>query len=86
MVVICKVQGCPYRSTNGFCRNRVLSMNQDGSCSHLYKLAFGHLNAKWREPVSAEFLDGYILKQEKKKQGLLEENQQPPQGGQNDSQ
>lgn len=85
MVVICKVQGCPYKSTNGFCRNRVLALNEDGSCSHIYKGAFGHINERWREPVSAEFFDGYILKQKEKKQGLLETKQQLPQGGSNDS-
>ena len=36
MVVICKNVNCPYVSTNGFCRRRVLSL-LNGRCEYLQK-------------------------------------------------
>ena len=36
MTVICDRINCPYRSTNGFCRRRVLSI-LNGGCEYLQK-------------------------------------------------
>ena len=36
MTVICDRIDCPYRSTNGFCRRRVLSI-LNGGCEYLQK-------------------------------------------------
>lgn len=62
MVVICKIEPCPFRSSSGFCRNKLLSIDQQGRCKHLYDPAHN-----WRDPVSEDQMDGYELKQEEKK-------------------
>ena len=49
MVVICKNVNCPYVSTNGFCRRRVLSL-LNGGCEYLQK------GMRKEEPL---YLDGY---------------------------
>ena len=49
MTVICNRIGCPYRSINGFCRRRVLSIF-NGGCEYLQK------GMKKEEPL---YFDGY---------------------------
>ena len=49
MVVICKNVNCPYVSTNGFCKRRVLSL-LNGGCEYLQK------GMRKEEPL---YLDGY---------------------------
>lgn len=49
MVVICKNVNCPYVSTNGFCRRRVLSL-LNGGCEYLQK------GMRKEEPL---YFDGY---------------------------
>ena len=36
MTVICNMMACPYRSVNGFCRRRVVSI-LNGGCEYLQK-------------------------------------------------
>lgn len=50
MVVACKVGACPYCSKSGFCRNRVVVINQNGQCGHLYTRD-GRVREHWRDPV-----------------------------------
>ena len=47
MTVVCKVSLCPYRSKNGFCRNRVLEITPYGYCGHVYDKT-GQVKPKWR--------------------------------------
>ena len=49
MTVICDMMSCPYRSTNGFCRRRVLSI-LNGGCEYLQK------GMRKETPL---YLDGY---------------------------
>ena len=49
MTVICNMMACPYRSVNGFCRRRVLSIF-DGGCGYLQK------GMRKEEPL---YFDGY---------------------------
>lgn len=49
MTVICDIMSCPYRSTNGFCRRRVLSI-LNGGCEYLQK------GMRKEEPL---YFDGY---------------------------
>lgn len=37
ITVVCKVMQCPYRTGNGFCNNRLLSITSSGLCGHIYK-------------------------------------------------
>lgn len=50
MTVICNMMACPYRSVNGFCRRRILSIF-DGGCEYLQK------GIRKEEPL---YFDGYI--------------------------
>ena len=36
MTVVCNMMACPYRSVNGFCRRRVVSI-LNGGCEYLQK-------------------------------------------------
>lgn len=49
MTVICDIMSCPYRSANGFCRRRVLSI-LNGGCEYLQK------GMRREEPL---YFDGY---------------------------
>jgi hypothetical protein len=49
MTVICNRSECPYRSANGFCRRRVLSL-LNGGCEYLQK------GMRKEEPL---YFDGY---------------------------
>lgn len=49
MTVICNMMSCPYRSINGFCRRRVLSI-LNGGCEYLQK------GMRKETPL---YLDGY---------------------------
>ena len=50
MTVICNRSDCPYRSTNNFCRRRVLSI-LNGGCEYLQK------GMRKEEPL---YFDGYM--------------------------
>ena len=58
MTVVCKVVKCPYRSSNGFCRNRVLCVTQNGLCGHVYNNN-GQPKLNWMQPIDQIFMDGY---------------------------
>lgn len=58
MLIVCKVEGCPYRSKNSFCRNRVTAINSHGSCSHIYN-ENGSVKSNWQQPIDIMFMDGY---------------------------
>lgn len=62
MVVACKVGACPYCSKSGFCRNRVVVINQNGQCGHLYTRD-GRVREHWRDPVEQMYMDGYRKKE-----------------------
>ena len=62
MTVICKVKDCPYRSKNGFCRNRVLPINESGFCGHIYDRN-NNIKPNWRQPISEVFMQGYRPKE-----------------------
>lgn len=53
MTVICKIQPCPFRNSSGFCRNKLLSIDEQGRCKHLYQNVYD-----WREPIGKEYMDG----------------------------
>lgn len=36
ITVICKVSGCPFLSENGFCKNDLLSITQNGQCGWIF--------------------------------------------------
>ena len=35
--IICAIEKCGYRSRNGFCLNRIVSINVNGVCAYLTK-------------------------------------------------
>lgn len=47
MTVICKVGGCPFITSNGFCKNKLLSINSGGMCGHIYDKN-GKVRSNWR--------------------------------------
>ena len=58
MVVVCKVEICPYRSKSGFCRNRLLKITDNGFCGHIYN-NYGQQNRGWKDPIEDIWMDGY---------------------------
>lgn len=72
VTVVCKVVACPYRSGNGFCRNRVVGMTENGMCGHIYDKS-GRVKVGWNEPVDKKFMDGYKEEQEQKVIGEIED-------------
>ena len=70
MTVICKVDRCPYRSKNGFCRNKVLPINSNGFCGHIYDKN-NNVKANWLDPVDESFIQGYKPKETEKNMELL---------------
>lgn len=58
MTVVCKVDGCPYKSKSSFCRKRVLGITNNGLCGHIYDNN-GNVKVKWREPVDVMYMDGF---------------------------
>lgn len=54
MWVICKVGECPYNSNEGFCRNKVVQINQRGLCAHLYNKN-GNPREHWQEKIEEEY-------------------------------
>lgn len=56
ITVVCKVNQCPYISKNGFCRNRLVSINANGMCGHLYNQK-GQVKPHWNQPVDEMFKD-----------------------------
>ena len=63
MTVICKVELCPYRSRNGFCRNRVLCITENGLCGHIYNRN-GQMNPNWQQKIDEKFMAGYHYQEE----------------------
>ena len=47
--VVCKFQGCGFRSKSGFCLNRLLMINNQGVCEYLTKPG-------WDQPVTEDYL------------------------------
>lgn len=37
MNVVCKFQGCPFRSASNFCRRRLVAIGRNGVCTYLVK-------------------------------------------------
>lgn len=66
MVVICKVIECPYRSKNGFCRNRLLNIIENGSCGHIFNRN-GQPKVNWQQKIDEKFMQGYKNQEEEKK-------------------
>lgn len=50
--VICKISQCPYRSSSGFCLNRLVVINEQGVCQHLTK-------SSWQEPIEEKYKSNY---------------------------
>jgi len=50
VTVVCKVDYCPYKSINGFCKNRVLSITKDGRCGHIYDKN-GCVKSDWQDKI-----------------------------------
>lgn len=44
MTVVCKVDKCPFRTTNGFCKNQLVSINTIGQCGWIFD---SHGTVKW---------------------------------------
>jgi hypothetical protein len=63
MVVVCKVSQCPYLSKSGFCMNRVLAINANGMCMHIYDKN-GRVRDNWQEKIDNQFMDGYKQEEE----------------------
>lgn len=58
MLIVCKVEGCPYRSKNSFCRNRVTLINSNGTCGHIFN-ENGVVKDHWQQPIDEIYMDGY---------------------------
>lgn len=51
MDVICHVVNCPFfGNPSGFCTKRLISINANGQCGHIY-LKNGAINPRWQEKV-----------------------------------
>ena len=50
--VICKIPQCPYRSSSGFCLNRLVVINEQGVCQHLTK-------SNWQQPIEKKYKSNY---------------------------
>lgn len=61
--IVCKVQKCPFRSKNGFCRQKVLRINQNGTCGHVY-IWNGSINQDWNAPVEEKYMNDFKEEQE----------------------
>ena len=48
MVVVCKVQLCPYRSSHNFCKKRVLGITNQGFCNQIYDKR-GQVKMNWQQ-------------------------------------
>ena len=57
MQVICKVAGCPFRSTNNFCRNKLVSITNQGFCGHVY-FSNGQIRNNWQEKIEEKYMEG----------------------------
>lgn len=57
-VVLCKVAECPYNLKNQFCRNKLVSINQNGMCGHIYR-ENGSVRQGWQTPIGEEFKGRY---------------------------
>ena len=64
MTVFCKVTQCPYRSKQGFCRNKLVSITENGTCGHIYD-KHGNIKPNWQEKVKEENMQEYYLQEEK---------------------
>ena len=58
MTVFCKVYACPYNSTSGFCKNKLVSITPNGSCGHIYTDQ-GAVKQNWQEKKKKKFMQGY---------------------------
>ena len=58
LTVICEVGQCPFRSSSGFCRNKLVSINTNGMCGHIYTKN-GQVKPNWQEKIEEEFMEGY---------------------------
>ena len=59
MQIICKVAGCPFRSTNNFCRNKLVSITNQGFCGHVY-FPNGQVRNDWQEQVEEKYMEGFL--------------------------
>lgn len=48
MTVVCKVDGCPYKSEKNFCKKNFLSLNNRGQCMQIYD-KFGNVKMNWQK-------------------------------------
>ena len=60
MVTVCKVKQCPFNSGMGFCRNKVLSITENGLCGHIYDKR-GQLKQNWQERIDEEMKEQLII-------------------------
>ena len=68
-VVVCKFQGCGFRSVSGFCMKRVLCVNEQGVCSYLTKQG-------WDKEVNPWEKSNWMLPEQEKK--AIEESEKEP--------
>ena len=66
MTVICKVTQCPYLSSRGFCRNKLLNITGNGLCGHIYDKR-GQIKQNWQERIDSKFMNEDVFQEEEKK-------------------
>ncbi len=70
ITVVCKVAACPWRSSNGFCRSKLMVINENGMCGHIF-YNNGQQKVEWRNPIDEIYKDGYVPPEQEKE--MIEE-------------
>ena len=67
--VVCYVRNCGYCSSNGFCQNRVVAINLNGTCSYLTKPG-------WEQQIEEKYKDKRAAPGPAENEASIEEEQE----------
>ena len=61
-IVLCKIEKCGFRSVNGFCLKRTLTIDQNGNCKYLTKPGWDRVvedfeKSTWFPPEEKEAIE-----------------------------
>lgn len=62
--VVCNFIQCPFRSSNGFCLNRLTVITEHGMCKHLTR-------PDWQDPIEDRFKNNYKVANDNAKEEEL---------------
>lgn len=75
MDVLCNVQGCPFNTPSKFCVKRLLVINQNGQCGHVY-LKNGTINPQWQNGELIQFFQKDIRKPQEQVEKIEEDKKE----------